>query len=103
MEQRSKQFNRFYYALIKDIHTKALKKHLTVENSEMLRNGLKKSDENYPRLLDGRVVSSADLTNKELANHIEHIIAFMGSYSIIPQFVIDDWERLKNLAKGLGY
>ena len=96
MEHKSRtlQQNKFYFAVISDIHKKAVALHLSVTNSEYLRSGLKELDENYPKY-EGKPVSSRDLTTKELVDHIEFIILFMGNFNIVPKFVDDEWERLK--------
>ena len=103
--QRTLNQNNFYYMVIADVHKQALEKHVTVENSEYLRNGLKEIDENYPKYgalakpaLINKPISSAKLTTKQMVNHIEFIIMFLGQFDICPKFVVDDWARLKKQA-----
>jgi len=92
--QRTLNQNRFYYSIIKDVHQQALAEHLTVEDSEFLRDGLKKNDPDYPRV-DDKPISSAKLDTKQMVDHIEFIIEYLGQFGICPQFVTDEWERLK--------
>lgn len=105
--------NNFYFAVIADVHKQALEKHVTVEKSEYLRNGLKEIDEHYPKewvvIKDGflvakeplvnKPISSAKLTTKQMVDHIEFIIMFLGQFDICPKFVTEDWERLKQQAE----
>jgi len=91
IKRRSTPHNAFYHALLRDIHQKALQEHLTVENMDFLKQGLKK--------LDGIEKSTALLTDKELVHHIEFIIKFLGQYGICPTFVETEWERIKQTAR----
>jgi hypothetical protein len=96
--KRTLNQNNFYHAVIADVHKQALEKHVTVEKKDYLRNGLKEIDLNYP-IKDGEPISSAKLTTKEMVEHIEFIIMFLGQFDICPKFVTDDWERIKKHAR----
>ncbi len=112
MATRSLNQNNFYYAFITDIHKQCLEKHITVENMDYLRNGLKEIDENYPRydkvihgvnyngvdVIDKKPISSAKLTTKQMVDHIEFVIEFVGRFGITPAFVEEDYKRMMELA-----
>ena len=122
MATRTLNQNNFYFAFITDIHKQALEKHITVQNMDYMRNGLKEIDENYPKELinhwinpdfkrnfnqevfdnhvkeHGKPISSAKLTTKQMTDHIEFIIHFVAEFGITPQFVEDEWKRLLELA-----
>lgn len=108
MATRTLNQNNFYFSIIADIHKQAMEKHITVENSEYLRKGLKENDDNYPKKphfiedtfgeVEDRPISSAKLTTKEMVNHIEFIIEFVGRFGITPKFVKDEWDRLMQSA-----
>lgn len=107
MATRTLNQNNFYFAFITDIHKQALVKHITVENMDYMRNGLKEIDSNYPRyIFEGhppdtfKKISSSHLSTKEMVNHIEFIIKFVAQFDIVPKFVQDDWDRLMKQAHG---
>lgn len=95
---RTTRQNRFYFSVIADVHKKAVAKHLSVTNSEFLRIGLKELDENYPKE-DGKPISSAMLTTKEMVDHVEFIRQFMLAHDITITWDDLEWERIKLQAR----
>lgn len=102
MATRTLNQNNFYFAFITDIHKQALAEHITVENMDYLRKGLKDIDENYPKV-DDVSISSAKLSTVQMRDHIEFVIEFVGRFGITPKFVVDDFERAMQTAHNLGY
>ncbi len=99
MNNRTLSQNNFYFAVISDVHKQALAKHVTVEDIKYLRKGLKEIDCDYPKLVSADPKSSAYLTTKEMVNHIEFIIEFMGRFDIVPKFIDDEWARIQKQAR----
>ena len=95
---RSGPFNRYYHAMLRDFHKQALKEKLTVENMDFLKQGLKKLDENYPKI-DGKPVSTSKIDNKTLTQHIEFMIAFMAEYGFVSAIVEEEWKRLMEIVR----
>ena len=93
LKKRSSPHNKFYHALLRDLHRKAFTEHLTVENMNFLKQGLKKLDPDFPP------ISTAEATDKQLVHHIEFIIMYLGQFGLSPTFVEEEWERLKKLAR----
>ena len=91
---RSSPHNRFYHSVLRDCHQKALAQHLTVEDMNFLKQGLKQLDNDYPN-----GISTSKITDKQLVNHIEFIVKYLGQFGITPSFVEEEWERLKKLAR----
>ena len=105
--QRTLNQNSFYHSIIADIHKQAMALHITVENKEYLRNGLKENDDSYPTeyipaYCKDKPMSSARLSTKQMVSHIEFIIEFMGRFGITPNFVELDYERMMKLAHKQG-
>jgi len=104
MAIRTLNQNNFYYAFITDVHKQALEKHITVENMDYMRNGFKELDSNYPRnyqvsTMAIKPISSAELTTKEMVDHIEFITKFVWEVAqITPRYVEDEWQRLLSQA-----
>lgn len=96
----SSPFNRFYHSILGDVHKKALALHLTVENMEFLKQGLKKLNKDYP-IERNKPISTTKLTNKQLVQHIEFIVSYLGQYGITPHFVEEEWQRLIRSARNV--
>lgn len=92
MPTRNNSQNNLYHLIIAQAHKEALKMHTTLENKDHMRKGLKDIDLNYPKE-DGKSISSAKLTTKQMKDHTEFIIDLMTIYGIELQFVKDDFER----------
>lgn len=93
INRRSSPHNRFYHSCLRDLHSKALKAHLTVENMDFLKQGLKQLDPDFPP------ISTSQATDKQLAKHIEFIVMYLGQFGLTPDFVEEEWERIKKLAR----
>ncbi len=90
---RSSQHNKFYHVVLTDVHRQAKAMHVTVENMNFLKQGLKKLDENYPTE-NGKHLSSAKISDKELMLHLEFIVKYLGQFGITPHFVEAEWDRI---------
>ena len=66
---------------------------------ERFKEALKYLNDNYPRYTDtGNLVSTKDISDRDLSDHVEFIIAWAGEYGITPQIIEDEWEALKQEA-----
>ena len=99
----SKNFNRFYHSLLGEIY-KQLKNPLRfdgigviyVANLEQLKMVCKLLNLNYPRDASGEPISTRDISNKKLVEHIEYLIklAYQNGYEI--SAVEAEWRKLLN-------
>ena len=81
--------------MLRDFHKQALAEKVTVENMDFLKQGLKKLDEDYPKV-DGKPLSTAKIDNKVLTHHIDFMIAYMGEYGFVSALVEEEWKRIIN-------
>ena len=97
----SRNFNRFYHSLLREFYQQAVKvriegvgvlylKGLTYNN---FKQTLKLLNFNYPRK-NNTPLSTRDISNKELVEHIEFIIklAYQNNYKL--QVVEREWEQI---------
>jgi len=97
----SQNFNRFYHAIIKEFYNKAplkLKTELGVLyirgfTFENFKQVLKYINLDYPRN-DGHPLSTRDISNKELIEHIEFLIKLAGENGIEFSFVEQEWNLI---------
>ena len=89
----SSNFNRFFHSILKDFHSQARANDLTITCYDEFKQNLKSVNEDYP-LKDGLFISTRDIENKDLIQHIEFIIKFAGEFGISLQFVEDEWDRI---------
>ena len=98
----SSNFNRFYHSLLREFYRQADKiiiegvgvlylRGLTLDN---FKQTLKLLNFNYPRKNNAPPLSTRDITNKELVEHIEHIIkiAYQNGYKL--SVVEQEWELI---------
>jgi len=91
----SNHFNRFYRALVKDAHIQLVAQTDLVITVEKFTDSLKFANMDYPLNADKTdFISVAHIGNKEMLQHVEFIVAWMGERGMSPQFVEDDWERI---------
>ena len=93
METRTQQLNKYYHAHLQDFHSQARARYMTVLGFDQFKQELKKLDEHYPKQ-DGKVISTAKCTNKQLCEHIEFVLAFAGYYGITTKISAAEWDRL---------
>jgi len=84
--------------MLRDFHKQALAEKVTVENMDFLKQGLKKLDEDYPKI-NGKPLSTAKIDNKVLTHHIDFMIAYMGEYGFVSALVEEEWKRIIENAK----
>ena len=95
----SHNFNRFYHALLHDIYIQMQRQNRIIMSFERFKEALKYLNANYPRYTDtGNLVSTKDISDRDLSDHVEFIIAWAGEYGITPQIIEDEWEALKQEA-----
>ena len=92
LKRRSEPHSRFYHSVLRDFYNQLLEQRLAYDFNQ-LKQGLKKLDPNYPD------ISTASITDKQLVHHIEFIVRHFAQYGIEAQFVAEEWERLKKLAR----
>jgi len=98
----SRNFNRFYHAIINEFYKKAplkLKTELGVLyirgfTFENFKQVLKYINLDYPRNEYGHPLSTRDISNKELIQHIEFLIKLAGENGVEFSFVEQEWEIL---------
>jgi len=93
IKRRSTPHNRFYHSVLRDLHAKALEAHLTVENMNFLKQGLKQLDPDFPP------ISTSQATDKQLVHHIEFIVMYLGQFGLSPSYVEEEWERIQQSAR----
>ena len=96
--QISSNFNRFYHSVLADFWRKATAARLNIQNSDDFKEGIKSVNPDYPTEND-KPISTTKLSNQQLCQHIEFIVMFAGHYGFELQFVADEWERVKQMAR----
>lgn len=100
----SRNFNRFYHSLIGELFKKSNNKlwiedvgYLYVYNLNQLKQALKYLNLDYPRK-DYLPLSTRDIGNKKLIEHIEFIFKIAGDNGISFDVIEQEWQRLLNEA-----
>ncbi len=104
----SQNFNRFYHAQLREFFLKAPLK-LKVEGFGMLyiqgltfysfKQLLKIVNLDYPRNDNGYPISTRDINNAELVQHIEFIFKLAGQNGIEMSVIKQEWEMLLRRCK----
>ena len=99
----SKNFNRFYHSQIKELFEKVPSKlkvdgvgvfYVTGLRFQNFKQVLKYLNIEYPRDGRGIPVSTRDLTNQELVQHIEFIFKVASESSAEMSVIQQEWELL---------
>ena len=102
--QISRQFNRFYHAQLREFFLKApnvlyvedLGAYIKVWGLTFysFKQLLKTINPNYPRDEKGNVVSTRDISSKELVEHIEFIFKLASQNGIEMSVIEQEWKML---------
>ena len=86
-------FNRLYHSVLADFWKQATAARLNIQSFADFKENFKSLNSEYPTK-DGKPVSTKDLDNKQMLNHLTFIIDFASYYGFELKFVKDEWERL---------
>ena len=93
MIKRSSPHNRFYHSLLNDIYKQMVEEKMVIVSFYEFKQQLKNLDENYQRI-DNFPVSTANITDKQLMNHIEYIRLFSSHWGFTIKHDEQAWNEL---------
>jgi hypothetical protein len=104
----SHNFNRFYHAVLKEFYNKAPIKLKTDLGTlyirgftyEGFKQALKFINLDYPRNFRGYPLSTRDIDNAALVQHIEFLIKLAGENGVEFSFVEQEWNLLLRRCNG---
>jgi len=101
----TKEFNRLYHsAFLKDLYDQMnfiFNLEMSFDNFKQM---LKYANKSYPRYKDSNdLVSTRDISSKDLVKHIEWIRRYASSYGFTLNIDEEDYRRMMELAHALGH
>ena len=93
MRTRTDRLNRYYHAHLQSIHEQAVSAKFNVQDFDTFKQAMKGIDPLYPKEND-IPISTANLTNKELCDHIEFVLMTAGTVGITSKITDAEWNRL---------
>jgi len=93
-------FSRLYHgAFLKDLYDQMVGAKRIIISFDKFKQALKYANKNYPRYNNtSDLVSTADISSKDLCNHLEWIRRYASEYGISLKIDDDEWERIMELA-----
>ena len=92
----SAEFNALYHgAFLGDLYKQMLAKKAIIMTFDKFKQALKYSNDSYPRYTGtDDLVSTAQLSNKDLLDHIEWITRWSSEYGLSLNIHDEEWDRL---------